>query len=126
MLKTPPHPGGLFCHIIFTPYDGDFCYTRTMRRIFLMSFILLVAASCRPLVLQATTNVSGPPEYRLGWEDGCDSGLSAQGGFIYKYTYGFKKRPEMSNNTMYTTAWNEGFAYCRFSLDPVDKSQWFN
>ncbi len=94
-----------------------------MRRILLVSCALLMVSSCRPLVLQAV-DPTGPPEYKLGWEDGCDSGLSAQGGFIYKYTYGFKKRPEMSNNTMYTTAWNEGFAYCRFSLDVIDKSQW--
>ena len=69
---------------------------------------------------------SGPPEYKLGWQDGCDSGLSSQGGMLMKMAYGFKKRPEMGDNELYKTAWNEGFSYCRFSLDPVDKSNWYN
>lgn len=58
----------------------------------------------------------GPGEYKLGWEDGCDSGLSAEGGPIYKMTFGFKKRPEMASNDQYKQGWNEGFTYCRFSL----------
>lgn len=80
---------------------------------------------CRPVSLYLV-DPAGPPEYKLGWEDGCDSGLSAQGGMVAKMAYGFKKRPEMADNELYKTAWNEGFTYCRFSLDPVDKSQWFN
>lgn len=74
----------------------------------------LLATSCRPAELYLT-QPSGPPEYRLGWEDGCDTGLSAQGGPLYKMMYGFKKRPEMGNNELYKQAWNEGFTYCRFT-----------
>ena len=87
--------------------------------------LLLAATACRPLSLYMV-NPQGPPEYKLGWEDGCDSGLSAQGGMVAKAAYGFKKRPEFLENGTYNGAWNEGFTYCRFSLDPVDKSQWFN
>ena len=92
-----------------------------------MSFIvlLLAAAGCRPISLYMI-EPQGPPDYKLGWEDGCDSGLSAQGGMIAKATFGLKKRPEMADNNSYNSAWNEGFTYCRFSLDPVDKAQWFN
>lgn len=87
--------------------------------------LLLVTAACRPPSLYFV-QPAGPPEYKLGWEDGCDSGLAAQGGMVAKAAYGFKKRPEFFDNSVYTSAWNEGFTYCRFSLDPVDKSQWFN
>ena len=97
---------------------------RISRTIMILT-LALTAASCRPLSLYMV-EPSGPPEYKLGWEDGCDSGLSAQGGAVAKAAYGFKKRPEMFDNTLYNSAWNEGFTYCRFSLDPVDKSQWFN
>lgn len=86
---------------------------------------LLAMTSCRPLSLYGV-GPEGPPEYKLGWEDGCDSGLSAQGGALYRGTFGFKKRPEMNDNDLYKTAWNEGFTYCRFALDPVDKSIWSN
>jgi hypothetical protein len=98
-----------------------------MRMVRTLSLIVLVAglAACRPPSLYFV-QPSGPPDYKLGWEDGCDSGLAAQGGMVAKAAYGFKKRPEMFDNTLYTSAWNEGFTYCRFSLDPVDKSQWFN
>lgn len=97
---------------------------RFSRQITLIA-LLLVTASCRPLSLYFV-QPAGPPEYKLGWEDGCDSGLSAQAGGVAKAAYGFKKRPEFFDNSVYTSAWNEGFTYCRFSLDPVDKSQWFN
>ncbi len=72
-------------------------------------------AACRPLSLY-WVGPSGPREYRLGWEDGCDTGISAQGSSIHKMMYGFKKRPEMGNNELYKQAWNEGFTYCRFTI----------
>lgn len=82
-------------------------------------------SACRPVDLYYTSP-SGPPEYQLGWEDGCDTGLSAQGGFFYKLAYGFKKRPEMGSNEQYKQGWNEGFTYCRFSFAaiPVTGDLW--
>ena len=87
------------------------------RRIALLSCALIATAlsSCRPFWLNTVTP-DGPPEYVLGWEDGCDTGLSAEGDWSYKVTYGFKKRPEMAANDQYKQGWNEGFSYCRFSL----------
>lgn len=84
------------------------------RSIAAFSFLLLLAA-CHPMWTYAV-DPSGPPEYRLGWQDGCDSGLSAEGGWDYKLMFGFKKRPEMASSDQYKQAWNEGFTYCRFSL----------
>ena len=102
-------------------------YNLTMKtRTFIAALVgVSLLSSCRPPSLYLV-DPQGPPEYKLGWEDGCDSGLSAQGAMFYKMAYGFKKRPEMGDNDMYKTAWNEGFTYCRFSLDPVDKSNWYN
>ena len=96
-----------------------------MVRVITLLALVVSASACRPMSLYFV-QPSGPPEYKLGWEDGCDSGLAAQGGMVAKAAYGFKKRPEFFDNSLYTSAWNEGFTYCRFSLDPVDKSQWFN
>ncbi len=80
-----------------------------------LAFGLIWLGACRPMML-LTVDPAGPPEYQLGWEDGCDSGMSAQGGWEYKVMYGFKKRPEMGGSDMYKSGWNEGFTYCRFSL----------
>lgn len=82
-------------------------------------------AACRPPSLYLV-NPSGPPEYKLGWEDGCDTGLAAAGTMFDRMVYGFKKRPELGDNDLYKTAWNEGFTYCRFATDPVDKGTWYD
>lgn len=82
---------------------------------FIIGLLALGLAACRPLWMQTVTP-SGPPEYRLGWEDGCDSGVSAEdAGPVYKMLLGFKKRPEMAGEDQYKAGWNEGFSYCRFS-----------
>jgi hypothetical protein len=78
----------------------------------------LLLTSCRPLPLYYA-QPSGPPEYRLGWEDGCDSGISSKDTFLYKLLYGFRKRPEFGNNELYKTAWNEGYSYCGAGSDKI-------
>ena len=86
-----------------------------MKRIFIIASLLCMAG-CRPFWINAAVDPQGPPEYKLGWQDGCDSGLSAEGGWDYKLMYGYKKRPEMASNEQYKGGWKEGFDYCRFSL----------
>jgi hypothetical protein len=95
-----------------------------MKKIFLLVAVPFLLASCRPMWLQ-TVDAAGPPEYQLGWEDGCDSGLSAEGGWTYKLMYGFKKRTEMASSDQYKQGWNEGFSYCRFSLAASDRPHSF-
>lgn len=87
-----------------------------MKRTLLLFTLTLLLGSCRPLWIQ-TVNPTGPPEYQLGWEDGCDTGFSAYGAYYYQLMYGFKKRPEMASNDQYKQGWNEGFTYCRFQAD---------
>lgn len=98
-----------------------------MKQLFssLLIATLLITSGCRPTSLYFATP-AGPPEYKLGWEDGCDTGLAASGNALGKFAYGFKKRPEFGDNEMYKSAWNEGFTYCRFSLDAVDKNSPWN
>lgn len=97
---------------------GFFCYHIKMKMSYTPLVIGMIAiglSACRPLWMQTVTP-AGPPEYRLGWEDGCDSGLSAEdSGPMYKLLLGFKKRPEMAGEEQYKAGWNEGFSYCRFS-----------
>ena len=81
----------------------------------LFILLLLLATGCRPVALWFSAP-DGPPEFRLGWEDGCDTGLSAQdSGYLYRALYGYKRRIEMEDNDLYKNGWNEGFSYCRFS-----------
>lgn len=85
----------------------------------LIAAALLAFSGCRPLSLQMI-EPEGPAEYQLGWQDGCDTGLSADSPMFYKLMYGFKKRPEMGANDLYKQGWNEGFTYCRFSSGAID------
>jgi hypothetical protein len=87
-----------------------------------ISLLLLLAVSgCRPSMLYWTAP-EGPAEYQLGWQDGCDTGISAEGGYLKQALYGFKKRPEMGENDQYKQGWNEGFTYCRFVEATQNKS----
>jgi hypothetical protein len=106
----------------------EICYNTTMknaakisRNLLLAGVALLAVSGCRPYMLYAV-EPEGPAEYQLGWQDGCDTGLSADSPMFYKFMYGFKKRPEMGANDLYKQGWNEGFTYCRFSISATDKS----
>ncbi len=83
----------------------------------ILVFLALAASlgSCRPVSIWFA-EPEGPAEYQLGWEDGCDTGLSAQGDYRYRAAFGFKKRPEMLENELYKNGWNEGFTYCRYAI----------
>ena len=85
-----------------------------MKKYIIIMGLAFALGGCRPVWL-SMVDPPGSPEYKLGWEDGCDSGLSAEGNWADKMMYGFKKRPEMAANDQYKQAWNEGFTYCRFS-----------
>ena len=80
-----------------------------------LCLVAIVALGCRPAELYFV-DPSGPPEYKVGWQDGCDTGISAQGSILHKTIYGFNKRPEMASNEQYKQGWNEGFTYCRFVM----------
>src|SRR5437868_13789462 len=89
--------------------------THIAKHFIIIFSLVMLTGGCRPFALNFI-GPPGPPEYKLGWEDGCDSGLSAEGGWDYKLMYGFKKRPEMAGSDQYKNGWKEGFDYCRFSL----------
>jgi hypothetical protein len=86
-----------------------------VRKLLLIVLACSLLGSCRPVSIWFSSP-DGPPEYQLGWQDGCDSGLSAQGDYRYRAIYGFKKRPEMLENDLYKNGWNEGFTYCRYVM----------
>lgn len=90
-----------------------------MKKYVLLALLALCLTGCRATALYLV-KPSGPPEYQLGWEDGCDTGSAAQGSFMDRMAFGFKKRPELGNNELYKQAWNEGFTYCRFTAGTKD------
>ena len=92
-----------------------------MRKGLIVALAFLMLCGCRPVSLWFA-RPEGPAEYKLGWEDGCDTGLSAEDeGYLYRAIYGYKKRPEMMENEQYKQGWGEGFTYCRFVLDSAQR-----
>lgn len=87
---------------------------RNLRHTLILAFALLGTAACKPLPLYFEGPKFGPEEYIKGWDDGCDSGVAAQGSLWQKVFYNFTKDQNMLDNGYYKQGWNEGFSYCRF------------
>ena len=54
------------------------------------------------------------PEFRQGWEDGCESGSAAGSNFFYKGLYKINKVDgyKVTQSEDYKTAWNFSWWYC--------------
>jgi len=60
---------------------------------------------------------SAPPEYKLGWQQGCASGISVYGNNYYKSMYKFQQDLSMIKNEYYFKAWNDSFNFCRSAIN---------
>ena len=64
-----------------------------------------------PIALDTRVNY-GPPEFQAGYQDGCESALSAYGNTYMKSVYSLRKRPEYQYNNMYNQVWRDAWNYC--------------
>jgi len=84
----------------------------------LSSSVTACFSRTKPLYdLTVSYDQSAPPEWKLGWQHGCESGLSAYGNDYYKTLYKFKQDVTMVKNELYFKAWNDGFNFCRASIN---------
>lgn len=67
----------------------------------------------------------GPPEYRQGWKDGCESGSDAYTSDLYKMINAFQLRqdPVLRNNKMYYQVWKDAFLYCAIAWETINRSK---
>lgn len=65
----------------------------------------------KPLLLKVELD-SGPPEYRAGYKDGCESALAAYGNSYQKSFYRVAKDPKYQSNRMYNQVWKDSWNYC--------------
>jgi hypothetical protein len=92
-------------------------------RILQIFFVSLLLASCaaaatKPMCdLTVSYDESAPPEWKLGWQHGCESGLSAYGNNYYKTLYKFHQDITMIKNEYYFKAWTDAFNFCRSSVN---------
>lgn len=55
----------------------------------------------------------GPEMFRLGWKDGCQTGISATGNHIHKLHYDFTQQYQYLTNHEYYTGWKISWSYCQ-------------
>jgi len=53
------------------------------------------------------------PKYKKAYEDGCESGVRAYGGDIYKAFYKFKYDAKLHDDIVYKRTWRDAYNYCR-------------
>ncbi len=93
-----------------------------MKNIITILLMLVTASACgkfgnvdtrlRPPGLPRPPETA-PAVYKQGWNDGCESGISAYGNDIYKAQYSFKQDVRLMRNRTYYKAWNDALNYCR-------------
>jgi hypothetical protein len=101
-----------------------------MKKIALLLVILLSACTGKNGSFDLTKPISldmrapdGPPQYQMGWSDGCESGLSSNNDKIqlflgtHKYTYNSKLRKEM----LYVKAWKYAYEHCAYSMKAMER-----
>lgn len=91
---------------------------KALSRKFIFLSLLLALPACwnpitnpKPPLLKTEMDV-GPPEYRQGYNDGCQTGLSAYGTTYMKSVYAMKKTARYANDRMYNQAWKDAWNYC--------------
>ena len=55
----------------------------------------------------------GPEEFRQGWRDGCETGLSAVANRFQRSFYQFKQDYKLAQNPVYYAGWRTSFTYCQ-------------
>ena len=85
-----------------------------MKKIILKLSLLVFVTACggpRPALM--SMDPPGPPEFKAGWKDGCESGFATYGPSHYKLYYSFYQNYGMLKNPHYNAAWHEAFNFCR-------------
>jgi len=94
-----------------------------MRKLLLLCILSLFLTSCdkefRPRVgapwMQdmLTQGPEGPTNFRKGWRDGCETGISATSNRLQAHFYHFKQDFVLAQDPVYYKGWKAAFNYCQ-------------
>lgn len=87
----------------------------------LLLAILLYLGACdyRPMVgapwMQdmLKNGPEGPTNFKLGWRDGCETGISVSANVMQRSFYKFTQDYELSKDPVYYKGWKTAFTYCQ-------------
>lgn len=52
------------------------------------------------------------PLYVKGWQDGCETGVSAVTNHYYKFFYKWRQDAELAQNKIYYQGWRDAWDFC--------------
>ena len=89
--------------------------------------ILSLGGCAKPVPFRLADTPDGPPNFKQGWEDGCETGLATESTTFYKSFYKFKQDPYQITDPLYFETWVDAYRYCRdyvdkWSFDSFDKA----
>jgi hypothetical protein len=99
------------------------CGLLAMTQVLLISLSLTACGAgykldfSKPITLN-TTPPEGPTEYRQGWSDGCESGLSATMSTFYLAVgaHQYTLDENLRYDNLYNVAWKYGYNHCGYSM----------
>ncbi len=60
-----------------------------------------------------TEGPPGPALFKQGWQDGCETGISATSNHFQKMFYDFKQDSKLARDQKYYLGWKLAFDYCQ-------------
>jgi hypothetical protein len=93
-----------------------------MRRVVSIAILMVMLSGCEHFVSQVTNQrpwglsdtPDGPPEFKKGWEDGCETGIAAYADGWTKMFNTYKQDANLVGNPIYYRAWRDAYTYCRW------------
>lgn len=103
-----------------------------MKRLLIVLILSLMVTACTgkggslDLTKPASLNLEppeGPPEYRQGWSDGCESGMNVYSADFYKFwkVYEFRQDENLRNNRVYYQVWKDAYLYCALYMMTINQ-----
>lgn len=62
---------------------------------------------------EGTPNETLPPLYIKGWQEGCETGISANTNSFHKFFYEYRQDASLVSNDIYYRGWKDAFDYCQ-------------
>jgi len=55
----------------------------------------------------------GPPKFRQGWRDGCETGIAGSSNRLQRGFYKFKQDYKLAQDSTYYAGWKVAYNYCQ-------------
>ncbi|MCD6035994.1 MAG: hypothetical protein K0R63_1735 [Rickettsiales bacterium] len=93
-----------------------------LRSLLLILFLICTTSACSTSKLTGMGGIAGmpkaptegPKEYIAGWEDGCETGMTAYSNDFYRSKMSVKVNGPMMYNAHYNKGWTAGNRYCTY------------